>query len=259
MTLLEIVAKHGILREGSNGQHIKILQQALRNAGHELVVDGDFGTITRAAVERFQAAARIATDGMVGPITATYLDAVKEIAPERPLPSVLKTAPWLSYMRALTGTKEIPGTRSNPLILSWVRSLGARYPVMKQNISWYVQDDTPWCGLGCAEAVGECDPGYMPPIAPLRALNWAPWGVELPFGVPGAIGVKARKGGGHVTLYESESGGKVYMRGPNQSNMINVGEYNKKDFIAWRWPVGAVLPIMKPLIKKYDVTAVTEA
>jgi len=252
-TVLEAVRlAGGVLREGSNGPNIKVLQQALRRAGHELVVDGDYGGITRAAVERFQAASRVAADGMVGPITATYLDAVKSVPtlPSVPMPSVLKTAPWLARMRAITGTKEIPGAKSNPIILSWKAELIGRYPVLRPNLDWYVNDDTPWCGYGCGYAVGCCDPGYMPPLQLLRALAWADWGQELKVPVQGAIAVKARKGGGHVTLVEGQSkdGRTLYCRGANQHDMINVAEYPTAAFKTFRWPTGAVLPAMKPNI-----------
>lgn len=263
MTIIELVAKHGIIREGANGPHVKTIQEALRKSGAELVIDGDFGTITRVAVERFQATVRIAADGMVGPITATYLDNIKPlISNTKPLPSVLKIAPWLSYMRSLSGTKEIPGTRSNPLILSWIRTLGARYPLLRPNITWYTNDDIPWCGLGEAEAVGNCDPGYMPPIAPLRALNWGDWGQDVGRPIQGAVAVKTRKGGGHVTTVESVSrdGKTVFCRGANQSNMINVAEYKVSEFHEYRWPTGAALPPMKLTIGSFaDAVRVTEA
>lgn len=259
MKMLDVITKNGILKEGSNGADVKVLQDLLRAAGHELVVDGDFGTITRVAVERFQAAHGIAADGMVGPITAAYLDAhYSTPATTQPLPTIVKVAPWLAYMRALTGTREIPGARSNPLILSWVRSLGSRYPRLKPNISWYVNDDTPWCGLGCAEAVGECDPGYMPPDAPLRALNWSTWGTKMDVPVTGSIAVKQRVGGGHVTMVESVWKGKIYCRGANQSDMINVSLYNTADFFAFRWPSGAALPPMKVTNKQFNVGTGTE-
>lgn len=260
MSLVKDIANFGTIRQGSTGEFVIRLQHALRRAGHELVVDGQFGGITRAAVERFQAANRIAADGLVGPITAAYLDTVKGEDKTEPLKSVVNVAPWLSLMRAITGTREIQGAKSNPLILAWRAELSGRYPTMRRNIDWYVDDATPWCGLGCAYAVGCCVPGYAPPIAPLRALNWRmAWedGIPLARGVPGAIGVKERKGGGHVTLYESEWNNKVYCRGANQSDMINVAEYDY-DVFTWHWPKAFPMPELKPFLKKFDAKEVTE-
>lgn len=249
MTLVATVVISGTLREGANGLAVKEIQKALRAAGHELVVDGDFGSNTRAAVERFQAASRIAADGMVGPVTAAYLDRVPQGIPVKPLPSVLAVAPWLSRARALTGTREIPGARSNPVILAMRSGLSARYPVLRPNLDWYVDDDTPWCGLFGGACVGLIDPGFMPPLALLRALAWKDWGQELDQPVQGCIAVKERKGGGHVTFVEgiSKDGKKLLCRGGNQTNMVNLAEYDKDVFVAYRWPTGALLPkIQRP-------------
>lgn len=233
-----------MLKQGDKGEAVKALQKDLRRHGHELVIDGEFGLITRLAVERFQATSGIAADGLVGEVTSAYLRASsKPIKSDKVLPSVLRVAPWLSAMRGLSGTREIPGARSNPLILSWVRTLGARYPALRPNISWYKNDDTPWCGLAMAEAVGECDPGYHPPLSPLLALNWKPYGSKLDWPTLGAILVARRKGGGHDTLYESEDSKYFYGRGGNQSNSINVARLAKSRVVAMRWPVGALVPI----------------
>jgi uncharacterized protein (TIGR02594 family) len=258
MSIVALVAR-GPLRLGAKGPAVAELQEALRRFGAELVADSEFGRITRLAVERFQASHRIAADGEVGPITAGYLDAIRDDPPAvDPLPSALNLVPWLSYMRALTGTKEIPGARSNPLILSWVKSLGARYPRLRPNIDWYRDDDTPWCGLAIAEVVGECDPGFEPPAAPLGAINWAPWGVQLEGPALGAVMVFRRPGGNHVALYEGEDATHFHIRGGNQSNMINVTRKAKNQLVRGgiRWPKGYPLPEIKA-VKKAAAGAVS--
>jgi uncharacterized protein (TIGR02594 family) len=261
--LVEMVATRAA-REGDSGPTVKLLQELLTKAGHELVIDGKFGSNTRAAVQRFQASVvpPIAVDGFVGPVTAGYLDVhSKDVGAKKPKPlaSALAVAPWLSRARAQTGMREIPGARSNQLILQWVEALGAKYPSMRPNINWFVNDDTPWCGLAVANFFGLYDPGLMPPLAPLWAANWALWGVKLDRPILGAVGIKPRAGGNHVTLYESEYKGKVYCRGGNQSNMINVAEYNMKDFKNWVWPVGYPI-IGKPVTRRFtEATRVTEA
>lgn len=62
---------------GSNGDHVKRLQQFLKDnfdsyAG-ALAVDGDFGPATEAAVREFQTRSGIDSDGVVGPITLEFL------------------------------------------------------------------------------------------------------------------------------------------------------------------------------------------
>lgn len=63
-----------IYKQGSSGPGVVALQKALIARGYDLgVVDGIFGAKTVAAVRRFQAAAKLATDGAVGPVTAAAL------------------------------------------------------------------------------------------------------------------------------------------------------------------------------------------
>lgn len=51
---------------GSSGNDVKKLQETLNNYGYNLVVDGQFGSKTRAAVEDYQSKNGLAVDGIVG-------------------------------------------------------------------------------------------------------------------------------------------------------------------------------------------------
>jgi N-acetyl-anhydromuramyl-L-alanine amidase AmpD len=60
------------LRRGAEGWQVKRLQRLLRGHGllpDEAAVDGDFGEITEAAVQAFQALHDLEVDGVVGPLT----------------------------------------------------------------------------------------------------------------------------------------------------------------------------------------------
>jgi uncharacterized protein (TIGR02594 family) len=245
MPVLSYVA-NGALRLGTRGDAVIAVQLALRAAGHELVADGDFGQVTLAAVTRFQAAHLLTPDGEVGPLTAKELDRIALRAP-RPapsLPSALSIAPWLSVMRAITGTKEIPGSADNPLILGWVDEIVAAYPELNGTVGWYNDDATPWCGLGCGYAVVKG--GYKPPKLLLGAANWAnewPDGIHLREPALGAIMVMTRQGGGHVTMYEGEDAENYYGRGANQSDMVNVARFPKsRNYLGFMWPAAAPPP-----------------
>lgn len=61
------------LKVGSKGDDVKWLQATLRMAGANIAVDGDFGELTRVAVEVFQSNHGLIVDGLVGPTTRTKL------------------------------------------------------------------------------------------------------------------------------------------------------------------------------------------
>lgn len=70
-------AKHGltvpypgiVLRSGSAGGCVRLVQQKLNAEGERLTTDGKFGTGTAAAVKRYQARHGLAADGTVGKAT----------------------------------------------------------------------------------------------------------------------------------------------------------------------------------------------
>ena len=77
-------ARRLTLRRGSRGEAVKLLQSFLNHKmdGRDLVVDGDFGPSTEAAVKRFQENTRrffglpwreMPSDGIVGPVTWFWL------------------------------------------------------------------------------------------------------------------------------------------------------------------------------------------
>ena len=67
------------LRWGSTGAAVSGVQTRLNALGARLGVDGDYGQVTKAAVERFQAVNHLAVDGVVGPGTAARLNAASPV------------------------------------------------------------------------------------------------------------------------------------------------------------------------------------
>lgn len=67
------------LRWGSTGAAVSAVQTRLNALGGRLGVDGDYGQVTKATVERFQAANHLAVDGVVGPGTAARLNAASPV------------------------------------------------------------------------------------------------------------------------------------------------------------------------------------
>jgi len=79
----------GILRVGSTGSAVRTLQTNLNKVmGSGLVVDGDFGPKTEAAVEAFQRRYGITVDGEYGPQSAAMMKAALagKTAPIKPTP-----------------------------------------------------------------------------------------------------------------------------------------------------------------------------
>lgn len=62
-----------VLRIGTRGPAVGRLQTALNRFGADLAVDGAFGRATEIAVEKFQVAHRLSSDGIVGTKTAAAL------------------------------------------------------------------------------------------------------------------------------------------------------------------------------------------
>jgi hypothetical protein len=58
-----------VLRRGSQGPAVEMLQRELNAAGYTLRVDGDFGPNTEKAVLAFQYRSNLVVDGIVGPYT----------------------------------------------------------------------------------------------------------------------------------------------------------------------------------------------
>jgi peptidoglycan hydrolase-like protein with peptidoglycan-binding domain len=58
-----------LVRRGDKAHPVPSLQYLLRERGHAIAVDGDFGPATEAAVRAFQQSRGLAVDGIAGPHT----------------------------------------------------------------------------------------------------------------------------------------------------------------------------------------------
>jgi putative peptidoglycan binding protein len=73
-TVATVTAPNQTLSPGATGSEVKALQQALASLGYDPgTPDGNYGPSTQAAVEKFQAANNLATDGVVGQETLAKL------------------------------------------------------------------------------------------------------------------------------------------------------------------------------------------
>ena len=161
--------------------------------------------------------------------------------------------PWLSVMRTLTGTREIPGPEANPVITGMTTEIARIWSDVPGMQAYCDQpawdsDETAWCGVAAAYCLSEA--GFMVPFGntDTKRFGWAdsfrndPNFVKLSGYTPGAIIVMTRSGGNHVTFFESESGSNINCRGGNQSDSVNVTSFPKANVTGILWPAQAPMP-----------------
>jgi uncharacterized protein (TIGR02594 family) len=133
---------------------------------------------------------------------------------------------------ALLGTKEIPGQKSNPIILKMAKEIGVD--------DIYKNDDTSWCAVFQGYI---CKISNKPMLEQkgdkynlLRAKSFADWGnpVTRDDEMLGDILVFKRPGGFHVGMYIGESTKSFFVLGGNQGNAITITEIDKSRLSACR-------------------------
>ncbi len=148
-----------ILKQGSVGPSVGLLQLALRRAGAaELATDGVFGAATRAALRTFQSDNGLAADGIAGPATQAALtpyytgfaehrihrgDTLFSLARQYnvPLPAILTANPGITPESLAVGSRlviplpfDIVPTNlafTSRLVAYCVRGIAARYPFVR--------------------------------------------------------------------------------------------------------------------------------
>jgi uncharacterized protein (TIGR02594 family) len=145
--------------------------------------------------------------------------------------------------------KEIPGAKSNPLILQMAKDADV------SNI--YKNDDTPWCAV--AHAAIAIRAGKEVPFTGwdrLRAASFSRFGQEVINPVLGDTLVFTRAGGGHVGLYIAEDETAYHVMGGNQANSYNITRISKNRVTAVRRPIyRSGIPLSA---KKYTVAPNSE-
>lgn len=159
---------------------------------------------------------------------------------------------WVVKAETFLGVREVPGPKTNPIIAGWLKMLKA----------WYNDDEAAWCGTFCGAVFHLC--GFKIPAIYMRAKDWLAWGVKIPVCV-GAVGVKSRKGGGHVTIIVGRTHtGLLVGLGGNQDNQVKYAKFDPRDFIEFRYPPGEPLPLVVgvsslPLMEVHQNAQSTEA
>lgn len=140
---------------------------------------------------------------------------------------------WIDTAQREIGQKEIRGAKANPRILEYFKAS-----------KFWGEDDTgaknAWCGSFAAWVFTKH--GFIPPKNSFRAKAWLDFGQRLDKPAYGALGIKTRTGGGHVSFIvgQSEDGAHYYMLGGNQGDAVNVTKYLASAWSGFVFPMGAV-------------------
>jgi len=211
------------------------IQAALAAQGYKPgPLDGIWGKQSVAALRLFQTAKGLNPDGIIGPLSLAALFPNKPLAKDLDQEGLV----WFKEARRLIGTREKPGTGSNPEILDWANNLKLDYK----------GDDIPWCGLFVGHCISATLDQEPTPTKILSARAWQSFGIKTA-PTPGAVMVFWRKspasGLGHVGFYAGEDENAYRILGGNQSDQVSLAWIDKKRLVAARWPASVPPPIPK--------------
>ncbi len=149
--------------------------------------------------------------------------------------------PWIEEAEKYLGMKEIPGSKHNSTILTWLKELKA----------WWNDDETPWCGTMVAHCFKSCN--IEVPELWMRAREWENWGVSLNDPTEGCIVTFSRKGGGHIGFVKGiTADNKLLVLGGNQNNSISIAKFDLERVTSYRWPKEITLP-KNEILKKINI------
>jgi len=210
------------LLEKEGREALKVVQKALNRMGKAVVVDGDIGPITIAAIKSV-------SNKQLHLEIEKILLGVEEKTIDYPV--------WLDLAYKELGVHEIPGKRHNKRILQYHAVSGG-----------FSTDEIPWCASFVNFIMLKA--GYKGPKWPAAAKSWLKFGKSAGRPVLGAIAVKSRKGGGHVCFVvgRDKSGDYLYCLGGNQSDSVCIKKYPRRVFLDFRIPLDyepKELPIYK--------------
>lgn len=117
---------------------------------------------------------------------------------------------YVKKARSYIGLKEVPGVKSNPIILKMMKDLN----------TGFTSDAIPWCGIFMAWVLHETH--EIPKGFPM-AKSWSTVGVKLSKPAYGAVAVYSRDGGGHVGIVVGvDKLGRIMLLSGNSSDSVNI-------------------------------------
>ena len=145
----------------------------------------------------------------------------------------------VAVARKYIGLKEIKGVKHNPTILS----LTTKAFAATGKKSWIHDDETPWCGSFLGGVFAEAGLGSKIPKEFYRAKEWESAGTKLTRPAYGCVVTFTRDGGGHVGIVVGKtSNGMLKVLGGNQSDGVNIADFNPSRVTAFRWISSGSVP-----------------
>lgn len=139
---------------------------------------------------------------------------------------------WIKIARNYIGTKEIKGSKHNPVIVGF---WGRAFKTLKKVVG-IKDDDTAWCGAFMANVFSEAGLVQHIPNAFAWARSYLTVGTKLDKPAYGCVVVFSRGTGGHVGfVVGKDTTGRLMVLGGNQSDSVNIMAFDTSRVLGYRW------------------------
>lgn len=146
---------------------------------------------------------------------------------------------WIVEAKKHVGLREVKGDKHNPTILT----LTVKAFAATGKKSWINDDETPWCGSFVGGVFAEAGLGSKIPKEFYRAKEWEKVGTKLDRPAYGCVVTFTREGGGHVGIVVGKTKtGMLKVLGGNQSNAVNIADFDPKRVTSYRWISSGSVP-----------------
>lgn len=157
----------------------------------------------------------------------------------------------VAVARKYIGTTEIKGSKHNQSIIELIKRAEK---ATNQNLSWLFGKDTKgqvkyndevaWCGSYLGGVFAEVGLGAKIPKEFYRARAWEQAGTKLNKPAYGCVVTFTRDGGGHVGIVVGiTKTGYLKVLGGNQSDAVNIADFDPKRATAYRWVSSGTVPL----------------
>lgn len=248
-----------VLEKSSVGDDVKALQSRLHAIGYsDLIPDGIFGDVTKAAVKKFQLSRNLDPDGEVGEMTYAELNKSDAQVPRPPLlppPAVTKNGvtlvkpPWYTLAERDIGFHEIGVNRGIERLI-----IASKTGTVKELLG------QPYCAIG-VNADLELSGIHGSGSAMARSFERSDNFVRLAEPALGAIVTNWRgsreSGQGHVFFYDGESSKGIRGIGYNEEDSVKRSFHPRARVTGYFWPKLYAMPTLSKILVNDDGSTVS--